>query len=83
MYFIRTLSDEQVGEIDPLTKLYPFMVASSGETSDLSAVYVLMGRNPSLVRGGNIVDGSEQSGRRLIKRKPTRSSNRAKRSKQE
>ena len=83
MYFIRTLSDEQVGEIDPVTKLYPFMVAASGETSDLSAVYVLMGRNPSLVRGGNIVDGSEQSGRRLIKRKPTRSSNRAKRSKQE
>ena len=53
-YFLRMLSDDQVREIDPASDLYPFMVAASGETSDLSAVYVLLRRNPSLVRGGNI-----------------------------
>ena len=53
-YFLRTLSDDQVKEIDPASDLYPFMVAASGETSDLSAVYVLLKRNPSVARGGNI-----------------------------
>jgi hypothetical protein len=28
--------------------LYPFMVAASGETCDLSAVYALLKRSPSL-----------------------------------
>ena len=50
-YFLRTLSDDQVREIDPTSDLYPFMVAASGETSDLSAVYVLLRRNPSLALG--------------------------------
>ena len=53
-YFLRMLSDDQVREIDPASDLYPFMVAASGENSDLSAVYVLLRRNPSLARGGNI-----------------------------
>jgi hypothetical protein len=48
MFFLR-MSDEQVREIDPGTDLYPFMVAASGETSDLSAVYYLLRRNPSVV----------------------------------
>jgi hypothetical protein len=47
MFFIE-MSDEQVREIDPGSDLYPFMVAASGETCDLSAVYVLLRRNPSL-----------------------------------
>ena len=42
------MSDEQVGEIDPGSDLYPFMVAASGDTCDLSAVYALLKRNPSL-----------------------------------
>ena len=42
------MSDEQVREIDPGSDLYPFMVAASGETCDLSAVYALLRRNPSL-----------------------------------
>jgi hypothetical protein len=46
------MSDEQVREIDPGTDLYPFMVTASGETSDLSAVYHLLRRNPSLVNSG-------------------------------
>ena len=57
MYSNHFLSDDQVREIDPATDLYPFMVAVLGETSDLSAVYVLLRRNPSLVRGGNFDDG--------------------------
>ena len=48
MFFLR-MRDEQVREIDPGTALYPFMVAASGETSDLTAVNYLLRRNPSLV----------------------------------
>jgi hypothetical protein len=47
MFFLE-MSDEQVGEIDPGNDLYPFMVAASGETCDLSAVYSLLRRNPAL-----------------------------------
>jgi hypothetical protein len=38
------MSDEQVIEIDPGND----MVAASGETCDLSAVYSLLRRNPAL-----------------------------------
>ena len=51
MFFL-DLNDEQVRELDPETGLYPFMVSASGETSDLSAVYHLLKRNPSLVNSG-------------------------------
>jgi hypothetical protein len=47
MFFLQ-MSDEQVREIDPGSDLYPFMVAASGETCDLSAVYSLLRRNPAL-----------------------------------
>jgi hypothetical protein len=47
MFFLQ-MSDEQVREIDPGSDLYPFMVAASGQTCDLSAVYALLRRNPSL-----------------------------------
>jgi hypothetical protein len=47
MFFLE-MSDEQVREIDPGSDLYPFMVAASGETCDLSAVYSLLRRNPAL-----------------------------------
>jgi len=46
--FFLGMSDEQVREIDLGRDLYPFMVAASGETYDLSAVYALLKRNPSL-----------------------------------
>lgn len=52
MFFLR-MSDDEVGEIDPVTDLYPFLLAASEETSDLSAVYYLLRRDPSLVLGGN------------------------------
>jgi hypothetical protein len=47
MFFLE-MSDEQVREIDSGNDLYPFMVAASGETCDLSAVYSLLRRNPAL-----------------------------------
>jgi hypothetical protein len=47
MFFLE-MSDEQVREIDPGSDLYPFMVAASGETCDLSAVCSLLRRNPAL-----------------------------------
>lgn len=47
-YFVK-MTDEEVQEIDPGTGLYPFMVLASGQTSDLSAVYYLLRKNPSLV----------------------------------
>ncbi len=49
MFFVGKRDDE-IAEIDPGTDLYPFMVAASGNTSDLSAVYYLLRRNPSLVQ---------------------------------
>ena len=52
MFFLQ-MSDEQVREIDPGSDLYPFMVAASGQTSDLSAVYALLRRNPSLAHRNN------------------------------
>jgi hypothetical protein len=48
MFFLAGMSDDQVREVDPGSDLYPFMAAASGETCDLSAVYVLLKRNPSL-----------------------------------
>ena len=47
MFFLE-MSNEQVREIDPGNDLYPFMVAASGETCDLSAVFSLLRRNPAL-----------------------------------
>merc|ERR1719354_107410 len=79
MHFNLCLSDDQVREIDPATDLYPCMVAASGETSDLSAVFVLLRRNPSLVRGGNIDDANTNK-RRSRRTRRTHSS--VKRSKQ-
>ena len=63
MFFVG-MSDEDVREIDPGSDLYPFMVAASGQTSDLSAVYNLLRRNPALARCNRP--------RRVRKRKRTR-----------
>jgi hypothetical protein len=47
MFFVGK-RDVEIAEVDPGTDLYPFMVAASGDTSDLSAVYYLLRRNPAL-----------------------------------
>ena len=48
MFFLR-MTDKQLQEKDPPTALYPFLLSASHTTSDLSAVYYLLRRNPSLV----------------------------------
>ena len=78
LYFLSTLTDDHIKEIDPPTDLYPFMVAASGNTSDLSAVYVLLRRNPSLVRGGNIDDRFRCHRRRSTRNRISNSTKRSK-----
>ena len=67
-FFVR-MNNEQVQEVDPCTGLYPFMVAALDETSDLSAVYYLLRRNPSLVnasarRNGKGFEAVQEANRR-------------------
>lgn len=52
--FFVGMTDDQIAEIDPGTGLYPFMVAAPGDTSDLSAVYYLLERNPALVNNSRV-----------------------------
>ena len=78
LYFLHMLTDDHVREIDPVTDLYPFMVAASDNTSDLSAVYVLLRRNPSLVRGGNPEDRRSRRRRRSTRNRTSNSTKRSK-----
>ena len=48
------LTPEQVEEINPVTDLYPFMVAASGQKSDLNSIYYLLKRKPSLACGEEV-----------------------------
>ena len=55
-FFVR-LSDEDLRTTDPdRAGLYPFMVAASGNISDLSAVNCLLRRDPSVAYGGKRID---------------------------
>ena len=58
-FFVK-LTDEEVNGIDPGTGLYPFMLLASEQTSDMSAIYYLLRRCPSLVvpcTNGNMGEG--------------------------
>ena len=48
MFFIG-MSPEQIETIDPVTDLYPFMVAASDNICDLDSVFYLLRRKPNLV----------------------------------
>jgi len=48
MFYVK-MTDDEIGELDPVTKQYPFLTCATGETSDLSTIYVLLSRNPSLL----------------------------------
>jgi len=48
-HFFGTLTDDEISELDPVTKQYPFLTSASHESSDLSTIYVLLSRNPSLL----------------------------------
>ena len=50
MFFVR-MTDDEIAEVDPVTKQYPFVTAANanGERSDLSTIYFLLSKNPSLL----------------------------------
>eukprot|EP00979_Chaetoceros_neogracilis_P017005 scaffold10171_cov446-Chaetoceros_neogracile.AAC.11 len=48
-FFFLTLSDDEIAEVDPVTKQYPFLTAATTGTGDLSTVYFLLSKNPSLL----------------------------------
>jgi hypothetical protein len=48
-FFFLTLSDDEIAEVDPVTKQYPFLTATTTGTGDLSSVYFLLSKNPSLL----------------------------------
>jgi hypothetical protein len=48
-FFFLTLTDDEIAEVDPVTKQYPFMTAATAGTGDLLTVYHLLSKNPSLL----------------------------------
>jgi hypothetical protein len=48
LLFLR-LSDDEIAEVDPVTKQYPFLTAATTGTGNLSTVYFLLSKNPSLL----------------------------------
>eukprot|EP00979_Chaetoceros_neogracilis_P016980 scaffold10170_cov277-Chaetoceros_neogracile.AAC.1 len=48
LLFLR-LSDDEIAEVDPVTKQYPFLIAATAGTGNLSTVYHLLSKNPSLL----------------------------------
>jgi hypothetical protein len=48
-FFFLTLSDDEIAEVDPVTKQYPFLTAATVGTGDLSTMYFLLSKNPSLL----------------------------------
>jgi hypothetical protein len=48
-FFFLTLTDDEIAEVDPVTKQYPFLTATTTGTGDLSSVYFLLSKNPSLL----------------------------------
>ena len=47
--FIGRMRDDEITELDPVTNQYPFLTCATHESSDLSTIYVLLSRNPSLL----------------------------------
>ena len=44
------MTDDEIAELDPVTNQYPFLTCASREAcADLSTIYVLLSRNPSLL----------------------------------
>ena len=48
MLFIK-MTDDEIAEVDPVTKQYPFLLAANDEASDLTTIYFLLSKNPSLL----------------------------------
>ena len=47
--FFGTMTDDEIAELDPVTNQYPFLTCATHESCDLSTIYVLLSRNPSLL----------------------------------
>jgi hypothetical protein len=48
LLFLR-LSDDEIAEVDPVTKQYPFLTAATAGTGNLLTAYFLLSKNPSLL----------------------------------
>eukprot|EP00979_Chaetoceros_neogracilis_P016416 scaffold8007_cov263-Chaetoceros_neogracile.AAC.7 len=48
-FLFLTLSDDEIAEVDPVTKQYPFLTAATVGTGNLLTVYHLLSKNPSLL----------------------------------
>jgi cytochrome c553 len=47
--FIGKMTNDEIAELDPVTNQYPFLTCAACHSSDLSTIYVLLSRNPSLL----------------------------------
>jgi len=47
--FFTRMKDDEIAELDPVTNQYPFLTCASRETGDLSTIFVLLSKNPSLL----------------------------------
>jgi len=47
--FFGKMTDDEIAELDPVTKQYPFLTCAACESSDLSTIYFLLSKNPSLL----------------------------------
>jgi len=43
------MTDDEIAELDPVTKQYPFLTCASRAASDVSTIFFLLSRNPSLL----------------------------------
>jgi hypothetical protein len=48
-FFFLRLTDDEIAEIDPVTKQYPFLTAATVSNGDLSTTLFLLSKNPSLL----------------------------------
>lgn len=48
MFYVN-MTDDEIAELDPVTNQYPFLMYATCETSDLSTIYFLLSKNPSLL----------------------------------
>ena len=47
--FLLRLSDDEITEVDPVTKKRTFLKATTAGVSDMATVYILLLKNPSLL----------------------------------
>jgi hypothetical protein len=72
--FIGRMRDNEIAELDPVTKQYPFLTCATHKSSDLSTIYVLLSRNPSLLEK-YIEQTTDEFAEEVMSRKRKRDSN--------